>query len=120
MFENLSDGILDKNEYLRLKAVYDEKQHIAESAIQTLKQEIDRLVQNRTEETQWIDKFKLYQNIDNIDRKIAVTLIDRITVYDDKRLEIRFKYQYNYNLALSLIQSMDNTTQPTSDVKEAV
>lgn len=118
LFENLSDGILDKNEYLRLKSVYDE--HIAESANQTLKQEIDRLVQNRTEETQWIDKFKLYQNIDTIDRKIAVSLIDRITVYDDKRLEISFKYQYNYKLALSLIQSMDNTTQPASDVKEAV
>lgn len=120
LFENLSDGILDKNEYLRLKAVYDEKQRTAEVAIKNLTQEIDKLVQNRTEETQWIDKFKLYQNIDNIDRKIAVNLIDRITVYDDKRLEIRFKYQYNYNLALSLIQSMDNATQSSSDVKEAV
>jgi len=120
LFENLSDGILDKNEYLRLKSVYDEKQQSAECAITNLKQEIDKLMQNRTEETLWIEKFKLYQNIDTIDRKIAVNLIDKIMVYDDKRLEISFKYQYNFDLAISFIQSMEKEISPRNKVKEAV
>lgn len=103
-----------------MKSVYDEKQQSAEVAITNLKREIEKLVLNRTQETLWIEKFKLYQNIDAIDRKIAVNLIDKITVYDDKRLEISFKYQYNFDLALSFIQSMEKELSPRNKVKEAV
>ncbi|MFR9542850.1 MAG: recombinase family protein [Rikenellaceae bacterium] len=121
LFENMSDGIIDKNEYLRLKAVYEGKQKEAGNAILSLQSEIEKLIQNRTAETLWIQRFKTYQNIDSIDRKIAVNLIDKITVFDDKRIEIAFKYQYNYNLALSLIQNVGNhLNAPVTYVKEAV
>ncbi len=113
LFENLSDGILDKKEYLQMKAIYDDKIAFANNAIQSLGEELENLAQNDCSNTLWIEKFKTYQNIDGIDRKIAVNLIDKITVYDDKRLSISFKYQINYNLALSLIKSV-------ADKKEAV
>ncbi len=113
LFENLSDGILDKKEYLQMKAVYDDKINFANNAIKSLGEELENLAQNDTSNTLWIEKFKQYKNIDGIDRKIAVNLIDKVTVYDDKRLSISFKYQINYNLALSLIKSV-------TDKKEAV
>ena len=36
-------------------------------------------------------------------RPVAVTLIDRIIVYQDKRIEVVFKYQYNYERVLDYI-----------------
>ena len=45
-------------------------------------------------------------------RHIAVTLIERIDVFEDSRIKIRFKYQDSYERALSLIESMGRLQPP--------
>ncbi len=99
LFEKFSDAVIEKEEYLRLKEFYDNKQALCQKSINELNLELNKLIQNRDNETVWMQKFKQYRNIDSLDRKITVNLIDKITVYNDKRIEIRFKYQYNYELA---------------------
>ena len=122
LYESLTDGILEKSEYLEMKALYDGKLLEAQEAETTLKQEQERILQNRTEESLWIERFKAYQNIDGLDRRIAVTLIDRIEVYEDCRIDIRFQYQYDYDRALEFIQSVGKSisADPSVAQKEAV
>lgn len=100
LYESLRDGLLDKNEYLEMRSLYDGKLGEAKKAEIALKQEQEHILQNRTEESLWIQRFKAYQNIDRLDRRIVVTLIERITVYEDCRIDIRFQYQYDYNRAM--------------------
>lgn len=122
LYESLKDGLLDKNEYLEMRALYDGKLGEAKKAEIALKQEQEHSLQNRTEELLWIQRFKAYQNIDRLDRRIVVTLIERIVVYEDCRIDIRFQYQYDYDRAMEFIQSVGKTISPAlSGVqKEAV
>ena len=40
----------------------------------------------------WIEDFKKYKNIQSLDRKAVVTLIEQIIVYSKEQIEIQFKY----------------------------
>ena len=53
------------------------------------------------------ERFKKHRNLTELTRHIAVTLIDRIEVCEDCRIQIRFKYQDSYERALSLIESVE-------------
>lgn len=122
LYESLKDGILDKNEYLEMKALYDNKLLEAQKAGSVLTQERERILQNQTTELLWIERFKAYQNIDHLERRIIVTLIERIEVYEDRRIEIRFQYQNEYDQALKFIQNIEKTISlaPYTIEKEAV
>lgn len=112
LYESLIDGLIDKSEYLELKAVYDEKMQEARAAALKLKEELENILQNRSENSRWITQFKAYYNIDTLDRRMVVTLIERILVYEDCRLQIEFRYQDDYEHALAMIRA--------AHVKEAV
>lgn len=112
LYESLTDGLIDKAEYLELKAVYDGKMRDAQAAETKLREELENALQNRTQDSRWIGYFKAYHNIDKLDRRMVVTLIEKILVYEDCRLEIKFQYQSDYDRTLALIQA--------ANVKEAV
>ena len=75
--------------------------------MERLREEMGSLLQNRTGGTHWIEQFKKHRNLTELTRHIAVTLIDRIEVCEDCRIQIRFKYQDSYERALSLIESVE-------------
>ncbi len=107
LYESLVDGIVSKGEYLELKSLYDGKLQEAQAAMERLREEMGSLLQNRTGGTHWIEQFKKHRNLTELTRHIAVTLIDRIEVCGDCRIQIRFKYQDSYERALSLIESVE-------------
>ena len=122
LYESLSDGLINKAEYLELKAGYDIKIADAQAASEKLKEELECLLQNRTGSSLWIEQFKKYRNITELTRHITVTLIDRIMVFEDCRIDIRFRYQYDYERALELIRNMQELcpADAASYGKEAV
>ncbi len=120
LYESLMDGLVDKGEYLELKSLYDGKLQEAQAAMARLREEMESLLQNRTGGTHWIEQFKKYRNLTELTRHIAVTLIERIDVFEDCRIKIRFKYQDSYERALSLIESMGSMEQvPDAPAREA-
>ncbi len=65
--------------------------------MQALKTEIENLVNGNTGEQEWIEHFKEYRNIRELTRKLAVALIERIEVYEGKRIHILFRFQVEYD-----------------------
>ena len=80
--------------------------------MERLREEMEGLLQNRTGGTHWIEQFKKHRNLTELTRHIAVTLIDRIEVFEDCRIQVRFKYQDSYERALSLIEGMEQMQPP--------
>ncbi len=106
LYEALNDGLISKTEYLEMKAVYNAKIQEARAAESKLKAEMDDMLNNAASNSFWIERFKEHQNITELTRRIAVTLIERIIVFEDCRLNIRFRYQYDYDRAVALIQNV--------------
>lgn len=96
LYESLMDGLVDKGEYLELKEIYEAKLCEAQAAGDKLKEELQRFMENRPGNAGWIERFMEYRNIDRLDRRVAVSLIERIEVYEGNRIRIRFRFQDNY------------------------
>lgn len=109
LYESLAEGLIDKAEYLEMKAIYDAKLQEALAAEAKMKEEMEGLLKNHSANTFWIERFKQHQNLEKLTRHIAVTLIERIEVYEDCRIVIRFKYQDSYERALALVKGIKET-----------
>ena len=107
LYEMLVDGLIDKNEYLNVKRIYSQKCDESQRALALLEDEIDKILRNKTGHCVWIEAFKKYKSIEMLTRSIVVTLIDKITVYQNRRIDILFRYQFEYNSVQSFIQSAE-------------
>ena len=90
---------------------FTDKLHNAEKAERELEQRKEKVSAEGKREHPWIEDFKYYQNITQLDRKAVVTLIDKIIVYGKDRLEICFKYADE-------IQEMTEAAQNIREMEE--
>lgn len=106
LYENLAEGIIDKEEYRKLKMRYSELLASAEEQAEKICMEISGSIKNGVEDREWIGQFKKYRNITELDRTVVVTLIERILVYRDKRIEIVYNWHDEFRqLAGALMQA---------------
>mgnify|MGYP000211286557 CR=1 FL=1 len=75
------------------------------------------MVEGNTDGQQWISYFKEHENISELNRKLAVELIDRITVYEQQKIHIQFKYQRQYENALAFIKSVESIHAAPSELE---
>lgn len=112
LYESLADGLVSKEEYLELKAVYDEKLQEAQAGLAGLEKELEDLLHGRSANAEWIACFKQHKNITKLTRRIAVSLIERVEVHEGSRVTIHFRYQDSYERAAGLIESLGAVQAP--------
>lgn len=108
LYEDYANGIITKEDYISFGKRYDDKIKAAEGAAFLLEQEIDQIVKGNSEEQQWISCFKQYENIQELNRKLAVELIAHIYVYEDQKIHIRFRFQDEYNQIIAFLKAVEN------------
>ncbi len=110
LYENFIGGLLDKQEYRELKDNYEKRTGELKSAIQKLRQEMEKVKANRSERQKWVQQFKEFSAITKLDRKAVITLIQSIRVVSKTELAITFRYQMEYEEAMGkLAQNKENT-----------
>ena len=103
LYENLNDGIIDRDEYRDLKKTYTRRREEAEHQADDIRAEMEREVNHASNGHRWIDRFRTYQDITELDRTIVVSLIERIMVYQDHRVEIVYRWYDEYQWYLDLL-----------------
>lgn len=91
LVENLNEGILSREEYLELVKIYDTRILNGRKAKQAVEAERAGL-EDLPMEADWLTAFKKYQNFESLDRIMLAELVERIEVYNDKQVSIRFKF----------------------------
>ena len=92
LYEHMSDGIITKEEFSSMKQIYTSKIAKTEEILRSLEQEREEAVNASGLDCSWMEHFKKNRNVDVLDRELAVTLIDRVEVFDDKRIEVSFNF----------------------------
>lgn len=105
LYENYVDGIISKNDHKNYKKKYDADYERLEKAIEDLQLELADVTNNQSERMMWIEHFKRFQNLPEINRKAVIQLIQTIHVMGKDKLEITFNYQLEYEKALSFLLS---------------
>ena len=101
LYEDLKDGILSKEEYDKLRVQYGERISDGEDAIRNYEEELQKILDNRTDLHMWIDEFKKHKGISELSRSDVIHMIERIEVSDAKHIEVRFRFIEEYDGLIS-------------------
>ncbi len=104
LYESLTDGIINKDEYMRLKQRYSEQNTEAEKQLLALQDVLADIQEHGSASLGWMNEFREHQNITALDRETVVALIERIFVFDDKRVEITFRWHDEYEWQADILQ----------------
>ena len=93
LYEALNDNLIDRDEYNKMRMKYTRQIEDTERAISKLKLQRTEISSNHSTYNSWIMQFIKFQGITELSREAVVTMIDRIYVYEDKRIRIEFNYR---------------------------
>jgi hypothetical protein len=108
LYENMMSGNLSKEEHKSLKAKYTYDADALISANARLRTEIDDALSCKHERLAWTQHFSEFANLDAIDRRMVVHLIQDIRVLGKTEIQIDFNYQAEYETALVLLGNPTN------------
>jgi len=112
LYEDYKEGLISGEEYQELKAAYERRVADAQKAMDVLQEELEILLANQGHSCEWVNEFRKYGHLESLTREIAVSLIDKISVYEKKkgermpRIEVRFKYAEQFHVYMTLVEDL--------------
>lgn len=92
LYRDKVDEIISEEEFYEINQRFSTKYREAKTKYEEFADKKQNLLEKEIELPGWLEDFKKYGNITKLERKIVVTLIERITVYSKKEIEITFRY----------------------------
>ena len=108
LYESLADGLIDQAEYQNLKKNYTDRRTHAEEQADAIREEMEQELNNFNQGLGWVEQFRKHQNIEALDRFVVVTLIERILICRDRRVEIVYRWQNEFQWYLELLSQIQN------------
>lgn len=104
LYENLADGIIDREEYTRLKASFTVRADEAEKQMDALREQLED-IHNHGTENAWMNEFIKRQGLTALDRAVVVALIDKILIHSNDVVEIIYRWQDEFAWQLDILRS---------------
>lgn len=93
LYQDMQDGVVDRGEFKAINERFTQKIRAAQEAQRKLEVKLDNLLKEETEIQPWLEEFKNCRNIQHLERKILILLIDHIDVYGKDKIEIHFRFE---------------------------
>jgi len=103
LYENMVNDIISKDDYRNLRAKYTDDEARLNSAIESISQQRDDVLEGKGERLRWTEHFKRFEGLNEIDRRTVVNLIHSIRIVSKSELTITFNYQAEYESAFALL-----------------
>ena len=104
LYESLQDGVIDKDEYQDLRKTYSRRRAEAEEQAGAIQEEMSREMGNLSESRGWMGQFRKHQNIESLDRTIVVSLIERVLIFRDRRVELVCRWHDEFSWQMDLLR----------------
>lgn len=117
LYEDMKEGIVSREDYVDISAQYEERIRFSEEAMQQVHREMDKLLDNSTDQQVWMQDFIEHKNLTTLTRVAAVELIEEVQIYEGKRLAIKFRHTEEFDL---LSQHITEFTEMNTTEKEAI
>ena len=103
LYENFIGGVIDKSEYFEFRSSYTKIIEDKQEALLRVKKEMKQTVTTGTTERNWVTLFKQYENVEELNRRVLMSLVDRILIHENHAIEIVFKYRDEYQQTLEYV-----------------
>ena len=104
LYENLTDGVIDREEYARLKASFTARADEVERQMDALRESLNDIRSHGTENV-WMNEFIKRQELAELDRAVVVALIDKILIHSNDVVEIIYRWQDEFAWQLDILRS---------------
>ena len=115
-YEDLKDGLITKEEYVSIRQEFEGRRKAALASAGQLRQEAERLARREGKRHEWIEGFVKNKGIRSLVRSVVVELVEEVRVFEDKRIEVRFRYEDRYREAVELAEGAGGV--PGADGRE--
>ncbi len=92
LYQDLKEGLISEAQFERYRGQYTEREIGLQAAIEAQKELINRIYQNGIAADEILTQFREDPHVDELNHRLLVSLIDRILVYEDNTIEIRYRY----------------------------
>jgi len=103
LYEKFVSSFISGEEYKYMKSQYTADSERLEAAITSLRQELENVTNNTSERLKWMEHFKRYEGLEELDRKVVIHLIQSIRVIGKSMYDITFNFDDEYKKALMLL-----------------
>jgi DNA invertase Pin-like site-specific DNA recombinase len=97
-YEDYSDGIISREDYLKYKEKYERQAAAIQSKIDVVNQMLD---DQSVAISPWIEKLLAGEPLDHLDRQTVVELISMIYIYEDKTIRIVYNFSEELDVLLN-------------------
>lgn len=104
LYEDMTAGIVDKEEYLEFNRTFTQKIETAQASKMEVRRQMEQLLNIEVNQLPWIESFKKYKNLQELNRRVLVELIDKIIVIDKNQIVIRFRFHEEINRVLAFCE----------------
>lgn len=103
LYERYMEALLTESEYLFAKEQYEQEGLALERQLTELLRQKNYLAEHLSPSNLWITTFLKYKKEMELTRPMLLELVERIDVYDGKRISITLKYADEYRILLDLL-----------------
>ena len=108
LYEDLADGVISRAEYMEFRDNYSQTIERKKAALERVRREKNDAVSAGASERVWVSLFREHENLEALDRRAMMALIDRILVYENHIVQIQYKYRDEYEQTLSFVTEYQN------------
>ncbi|WP_368269730.1 recombinase family protein [Enterocloster clostridioformis] len=112
LYENFVEGIINKEEYTDFRENYRGLIEEKQEALKRLKREQQDAAAMGSQNRAWVQVFAQYENVQELDRRLLLALVDKIFIYEDKRVKIVFRYRDEFARAMETAKSYKDCPLP--------
>lgn len=96
VYEDWQAGILSRDEYASLKEEFSERINAARQAIQQLLSSKSEIEDSLGDQKNWLEQFHQYTDVTELSRRLVVSLIDAVYVFEDSGVEVEFCHKNQF------------------------
>ena len=111
LYEDKVEGIIEAEEYYEINERFTRKYDEVKQKYGELCEKKQKLLNMEIKLPKWLDDFKQYGNITKLERKIVITLIERITIYSKEKIEITFRHADEMKDLMNLAEIKDSDVE---------
>lgn len=106
VYKDMTDGIVSRDEFKDINIRFTDKINSAKAAQEELLTKREKLLSRENHSHPWMETFREYRNVSELDRKMIASLIASIVVYDTDTVEIHFHYEDEIQEMLEMASSL--------------
>lgn len=105
LYIDWKNGDITREQHNRLRSKTEDKIENLKQTINQLWQEKKVLESNLKDSNNFLETFCKYQNIKTLDSKILIELVNKIYIYENKTIDVKFNFRDEYKLTLEFIEN---------------